>query len=340
MSKQINYTIERVDPAQWDALVYSMPQRTVFHHRAWLEGLRSAYGFELQFAAARHDGHCIGVWPCVVTRKGPFRVLGSPLPGSSTAYMGLLLSNQADSGGVLRAFMNDSMFRRCAFFACRIMDHAGTELDLAPMGFVKTERFETYLIDLTQSEEQLWSNLKGECRNRVRKARKAGIETRIEEGPQFLDDFWAMSKEVFARSGIKPTFSREFLGTMWQNFSSAGNICILSAYHKGRRIGTLVLPHDDKVMYYWAGGSFGEFGELAPNNLMHWNAILEAKRRGLTYYDFISTRGGPGQFKKTFGPVAREVCSHWELARSSLVRWMKDRYERHLRSKRQATPAS
>ena len=91
-------------------------------------------------------------------------------------------------------------------------------------------------------------------------------------------------------------------------------------------------------MYYWAGGSFLDYTRLAPNNLLHWEAIREAARRGLKTYDFISTKGTAGRFKKTFGAQARFVATHWEHCGNAVIRRLKDMYEKRLRRQRRMQP--
>ncbi len=329
----MSYEIRRVEPSRWDALVARFPERTVFHQRAWLDAVGESYGFRVNLVAALRNGETVAIWPSVEKRKGPFRVLGSPLPGTSTPYLGPLFAEEADVPGVLAACIDDRILGRYSFFACRTQERA-RRVDLSEHGFSELLRFETYLIDLRLGEDELWSNLKSECRNRIRKARTAGLTIRLEDGPEFLDDFWTISLGVFGRRKRQPTFTRRFLEAVWRRLAATGNICVLSAFLEGRRVGTLVLPHDDHFMYYWAGGTFAEHLQAAPNNLLHWEAILEARRRGLRQYDFISSKGSAGRFKKTFGPQARCVATHWEHSPSGLLRLLKDRYEKRLRRKR------
>jgi hypothetical protein len=61
--------------------------------------------------------------------------------------------------------------------------------------------------------------------------------------------------------------------------------------------------------------------------------MRDAKKFGLKGYDFISTFGGPGRFKKTFGPDTIEIATHWERSPSKLMAALKKRYESYLRKK-------
>jgi CelD/BcsL family acetyltransferase involved in cellulose biosynthesis len=321
--------IHEVAPEEWDRLLEGFPDRTVFHSLGWLKAVERAYGYRLVLAAARTDAGCVAVWPCVEKRKFTLRVLGSPMPGTSTPYLGPLFAPGADVPAVVAAFLKDSTIGRHAFFACRTWELSGEPVNLEP-AFTRLLRFETLLIDLTRTEEELWAGLTSECRNRVRKARKSGFTVRVEPDGGFLDEFWSLSVEVFAKSHRLPTYSKDFLRHMWNNLASEGRVLALSAFLGEERAATLVLPYDHQNVYYWAGGARSRFNTLAPGNLLHWEAFLEARRRGLSRYDFVSSKGDAGRFKRTFGPTPRDVATHWERSRSRLVAALKRRYTAHL----------
>jgi len=96
-----------------------------------------------------------------------------------------------------------------------------------------------------------------------------------------------------------------------------------------------VLPHDSHTMYYWGGASYLEYRKIPAHNLLHWEAMTRAKAMGLRWYDFISTSGGPGRFKKTFGPQTVHRATHWERSSSKLMAMLKTKYERYLNKRRQ-----
>ena len=248
--------------------------------------------------------------------------------------MGPLFDHKADIPAVLQAFLEHRLFRRYAFFACKSINRSHP-VDLGAFGFKPRMLFDTYMVDLTLPEETLWSNLKSECRTRIRKAGKLNMEVRWETNvADFIDDFWQMSLETFAKARIAPTHTRTFAVEVWKRLSAIGRIKAVSAWHEGQRTAMLVLPFDDRRMYYWGGASFDAFRSLPGHNLLHWEAICKAKAMGLQEYDFISTSGGPGRFKKTFGPAEVAMATHWERSSSRLMAVLKNQYESYLRKRR------
>lgn len=328
-----NYSVSEVRPQAWDSLIQQFTDATVFHSLAWLRTVSESHGVKLTLAQVENEGECHAVWPFLVTRKGPLHVFGSPLPGWSTAYMGPLFHEQADVPAALQAFMNHSLFRKHAYFACKVIDRH-RPVDLTECGFDRIADFDTYRIDLAESEETLWSNLKSECRTRIRRATKLGVEIRPEESDAFIDEYWRMAVETFEKSGIQPTHTKQFLFDMWRNLQPVGSVCAASAFMEGKRIATLVLLIDDSTMYYWGGASYVQHRDVPAHNLLHWHMVREAQARGLREYDFISTCGGPGRFKKTFGPNTVHMATHWERSRSKWISVLKDQYQKYLLMRR------
>jgi lipid II:glycine glycyltransferase (peptidoglycan interpeptide bridge formation enzyme) len=138
-----------------------------------------------------------------------------------------------------------------------------------------------------------------------------------------------MSQETFAICKIAPPFSRQFLGEMWRQLHTRGRVIALSAFHEGVRIATLMLPFDGQTMYYWGGASYIKTRGIPAHNLLHWEAIKLGLKLGLRRYDFVSTLGNGGRFKKTFGPQAIHMATHWERTSSGIVRLLRHGYERY-----------
>ena len=338
MATPNGYVIDIVEEDRWDALVQKFDQFTVFHMMPWMQAVASTFDLSVVLTAVLSAGVCVAVWPAFEMRRGPFRVMGSPLPGWSTAYLGPLFASKIDVAGVLSAFMDHSRFRRPAYFACKVLDQRAP-VDLMAHGFSVVLKYDTYRLDLNRHEDELWSNLRRECRNHVRKAQKSGVETRWEADGSFLDEFWSMSVETFAKANVKPTYNRRLIGEIWRRLHAAGQVQALSAFHQNERVATALLLEDGHTRYYWGGASYLRFRHLSAHNLLQWEAIRDARARGMHTYDFISTTGGPGTFKQSFGPAKVPIATHWERCSSRLVGLLKNLYARRLR-RRQAVSTS
>jgi hypothetical protein len=329
-------TVREINTDQaWDDLVDAADHATVYHRSGWLAALDATTGAPMRRLVLDSDNGPLALWPIAILRKGPIRVAGSPLPGWNTAYLGpLFLPACSDKAGAVATMMRASPVRRPAFVATRTMD---TGVDLSPLGFRKTREFETFEMDLTLPEQALWDNLKSTCRTRIRKGEKNGLEVREENDEAYIDSFWQMATDVFAKSNQRPPYSLAFLRQIESHLRQRGELLVTSAFLGSERVATLIIPHDQTTAMYFAGGSLASRLDLAPNNLLHWRTMLLCQKRGLKRYDFISNRGSPGRFKATFNPVERVSAVHWESARSALLWHARRLYEARARRSRRLT---
>ena len=317
---------------EWPDILARFPERTVFHSLPWLDALSASRGGRLVLCIAEKQTRPVAAWPLLELHKGPLRILGSPLPGSATTYMGPLFDGTTDTAPILEAFFANDVIRRHSYFACRAIDRC-QHVDLFPFGFSRIQRFETYRLDLRAGQDHVWNTMRGECRNRVRRAERVGVEVRFETNGDFIPDFWDMSVQTFARAGVMPTHDERMTREIWERLYPSDRIIALSAFQKGRRLATLVLSCDDHTMYYWGGASLPEFRNVPSHNLLHWEAIREAIRRGLEGYDLVGTKGNWGRFKKSFGAEAVNTATHWERTSSPLLGVVKRMYERYRRAR-------
>lgn len=328
-----NIAVGEATIEEWPQLLKQFPQHSVFHRLPWMQTIEDVHGATLRLLRADIDDECVALWPVFFTRKGPLRIIGSPLGGWSTPYMGPLLQPHVDAKSVIAEMLRSPLLKRYSYFACKTLNYDQAPIDLEPYGFESVLKFETYALDLTIGLESLWDNLKSECRSRIRKAEKLGLEVRLEQDDSFLEDYWAMSVETFALTHIQPMFTRPFITEVWRRMHAAGDVCTLSAFQNGERIAALVLPYDGNSMFYWTGASWVRCRSIPAHNLLHWKAIEHAVQLGLKRYDFISTLGGAGRFKRTFGPQTVWASTQYERTSSRLIKLLKNKYEQYLQFK-------
>lgn len=326
------YVVSAVELEEWNALAHQFSEATAFHFLPWLMGIAAAYHLKPVLLAARRGGKCVALWPFLEMRKAMLRIIGSPLPGWSTPYLGPLFRQDLSNGEtheVVRQFLRHPLLHHYAYFACKVMDHH-RPIDLTPLGFTQVMRYDTYRRDLRCPEDELWNGLRRECRNHVRKAQKCGVTIQFQPDERFVDDYWSMAVETFAKAGIRPTHNRELVAQIVDHLVPAGHAVAASAFHGEERVAAALLLRDCRTMYYWGGASRLRHRHLSPHNLLQWQAMRLAKECGLECYDFISTTGGPGKFKQSFGPECVTISTHWERSPSRILLALKNRYKRYL----------
>ena len=160
----------------------------------------------------------------------------------------------------------------------------------------------TWVLDLTQSEDDLLKNMRKSTRYEVRRIEKSGIKTT--QG-QDLETFWKLHSKTAARQKFVP-FSRKSTELEMEVFK---NDCqMFSASLEGEPFASSVILYDKHAGYYHQGASVLHKLPFAHATL--WAAILEAKKRGCTEFNFWGVSPeenkdppwtGLSRFKRGFG---------------------------------------
>ncbi len=89
------YSLKEINPSPnaWDDTIRRYRTAMLFHESVWLEHLERTQGGKRVLVMIRDGDRELGYFCGVVVRKGPFRVLGSPLRGWWTPLMGPVIND-------------------------------------------------------------------------------------------------------------------------------------------------------------------------------------------------------------------------------------------------------
>lgn len=274
----------------------------------WLDFLARGLGVEPVVAEVNDaEGERLGYFYGAIKKVGPLRILGSPLPGWSTLYMGFALQPDVSvsMGALLRALERFAWGElRCVHL--EICDRSMTRDALAQGGFAVQPGSHTgWEVDLTPTEDELWMGLKPACRRAVRKATKSGVTVReVVADEAFIAGYYAQMHEVFGRQGLAPTYGLKRIRALVDALGAKGRLMALRVVGPdGDSIASGLFPHGDGVVYFWGGYSRQEALALRPNDILHWEAMVRARRIGCSRYDLA----GQGGYKHKFGAYRIDV---------------------------------
>lgn len=165
--------------------------------------------------------------------------------------------------------------------------------DVYPTGSLYC-KFGSYIIDLSQSEDELFAGLHSKHRNVVRKAEKDGLL--VDYGFQYVDDCVKLMNDTYSRQN-KITNESNHL----HDLVEIGDHIDFWVVKSGDEIqGCAILLWDNYSSYYLHGGSASHTHSGAMN-LLQWKAMLKMKERGVRYYDFVGARLTPDPGSKLEG---------------------------------------
>jgi hypothetical protein len=194
-----------------------------------------------------------------------------------------------------KAFLNSAMeYFRSKGYGVVIPATTNTIFRTYPDGAIAAP-YGTYIIDLTQSEEDIWNNFSSSHRRKVRLAIKQGVQ--IHDGFGHLKTAYKLVRSTFKRS--KMGFMS--YAALERMVAGAGeNVRIFVAEHQGVAQGCIVVPFSLHSAYYVYGGSIPE-PVTGATNLLHWEAIRRLRPLGVKRYDFVGVRINPEKGSKQEG---------------------------------------
>lgn len=294
----------RRDP-RWEEFVRSRPERLVFHHAAWLEGLAHGYGHSpVGLACEGEGGELLGVLPLCDARGllSGRRLVSLP----HTPMAGPLTTGPS----VSRALLEAAVRRAAASGATLQIKTASADLGEAADALVGRPWSETYVRELPGPGEQLRF---GSSRNHARlkwamnKARREGVIAR-EASSQADLHAWYRIYLATMRSHAVPPRPLAFFDALWRTMRPGGLMRLLLAERReatGTRLlaGSVFLAAGDTVFYAFNGCRRSDF-ELRPNYLIQWRALHDACDAGHRWYDFGEVepnQEGLATFKRKWG---------------------------------------
>src|SRR5574341_1066783 len=196
---------DRPDPS-WNRLVAESGGASVFHLYEWRTVIQRAYGHQAHYLMAAAEGKPLGVLPLILIKS---RLFGRALVSMPFCdYAGVCGS---DTPEVFAALMDEAvrLGRELGADYLQIRQSPFTPHGvLATSGAHVSTNKVTMLLDLSRDPELIWKRLPAERRNRIKRARQAGVTVRW-GGPESLDAFYDVFVENMRDLG-SPVHSRYF----------------------------------------------------------------------------------------------------------------------------------
>jgi CelD/BcsL family acetyltransferase involved in cellulose biosynthesis len=305
--RQAPLTLDQLDPSRvdWDELD-AYGDRNVFQTREWLSFIQQTQQAEPVIAAVTHEGERVGFFTGLVVRRYGIRILGSPLRGWTTAYLGFNLqagvSRRAAAEG-LRLFA----FRDLDCLHVELRDRTLTLEEVEGLGF-QTSAKTIFELDLRRPEDEIFAGMTSACRRCIRKAEKVGVTIEEADDLEFADDYYAQLRDVFAKQSLVPTHDKTRVIELIRHVHPTGRLLLLRARDSaGRCIATGIFPAMNGRMYFWGGASLRPYQILRPNEALLWHAMRHWKAQGVEWFDL----GGGAEYKRKYGPCEVTVPFFW-----------------------------
>ncbi|MBE9503031.1 MAG: GNAT family N-acetyltransferase [Proteobacteria bacterium] len=146
-------------------------------------------------------------------------------------------------------------------------------------------------LDLTQDEDQLFSQLRDSTRRNIQKADRENVEVEICTSDDAMKEFYRLNCITRKKHGIPPQ-PRFFFRKLQESIISKGfGFTALASYNKKVIAGAVFFHLGNKALFKY-GASDNAFHHLRPNNLTLWEAIKWYSRNGYKTLSFGRTEEG------------------------------------------------
>lgn len=167
----------------------------------------------------------------------------------------------------------------------------------------------TSQLDITMGEETLLSQMRKTTRYEIKKAIKEGVKITKSTDISKILEFYDLQIETSKRQKFVP-FSFKYLQEQFRVFANNGKALLFKAEVNNRLLAkAFIIYYGREAVYHYGASTFLE-RNYPGNYLIQWEAILEAKKRGMQRYNFwgVSPLNKPDHrfyglslFKRGFG---------------------------------------
>lgn len=143
----------------------------------------------------------------------------------------------------------------------------------------------TSRLDITKPEEEIFAQMRKTTRYEIKKALTMGIKVAATQDSGEIKKFYGLQLETAKRQGFVP-FSYKFLHEQFKVFAGQNLALLYNAEFEGRLLSqAFVIFYGKEAVYHY--GASTEDGRKYPGaHLLQWEAIREAKKRGMSRYNF------------------------------------------------------
>lgn len=272
----------RVDPLQdsrWARLIERHPRASVFHSAAWLRALQKTYRYQPLAYTWSPPGEDLqgAILFCEVDSSLTGRRLVS-LPFSD--HCEPLLSNKQQCMHILSALEKQFPGPSQRYVEIRPLSPG----DLTNPSWHESACYFFHWLDLRPELDSLFRNFHQSCiQRKIRRAQRENLVYREGSNESFLNAFYRLLVLTRKRHHLPPQ-PRPWFRNLMDSFGDALQIRL--AFKDEQAVaGMLTIRHQD-TLYYKNGGSDARFHHLGGMHFLFWNAIQDAKSRGLKTLDF------------------------------------------------------
>lgn len=291
------YKFNPLQDERWSHFLGINPRASVFHTRPWLAALRKTYGYEpVVYTTSPPDQELRdGIIMCQVESWLTGRRLVS-LPFSD--HCEPLLGDVESARAIFSALRNDSIQQHWKYIEIRPLELLnGTAKQFQPL-----ETYCLHELDITPNLETLFQGFhKDSVQRKIKRAARENLTYLEGTSKELLRHLYGLMLLTRRRHGLPP----QPLAWYRNLIDGFGEALKIRVAYKGLVpvAGILTLQYKNKMIFKY-GCSDPDWNRLGGTHMLLWNAIQDAKTKGLQAFDLGRSElanTGLITFKKRWG---------------------------------------
>lgn len=300
------------EKTSWDHYVHTHERGTFYHSFGWRNVIKSAYGYESFYLAAKSNASIIGVLPLIYVRSP---LLGSALISTAFTIGGGPIGNSeqvviklSEAAQEIAEEKNDIKYIE--------IRNAGVDL---PEWQQKSDIYANFKLAIPLCEEMHLRQIRRQRRAAIRKAIASAdqglLNLRLNGSPREFYDIYSLS----VRNHGTPVFPYRYLQALLAEFEDNIEISILDI--DGKPSGALLSFFFKNSYLPYYVGSCRRARDLHANEYHYWRLMRMCRERGFEYFDFGRSKinSGPYQFKKLWGGEPEKIKYQYKLIQAKSV---------------------
>ena len=290
--------VGRRDANSWNDFVLKNPHGTVFHTHEMKQVYEKTRKYKPLLLGVKDENgeYTSGMLSYISTEK---EGILSTISQRSVLFGGILYSNEKKDFGGLTKLLEDYKKRvggKALFTEVRnLFDTSNIKSAMVSHGFQYNNHL-NFLVNLTKSEDELWSNIKKSRRNAITKSRRMDVAIEEIVDVSVVSDCYRFLEETYSNAKL-PLADESLFTNAFDMLSPKNLIHFFVAKVDNKTIGAIVvLSYKDRV-YDWYAGAKLDYRKHCPNDVLPWHAIVWGKENGYKVFDF----GGAGKPNEEYG---------------------------------------
>lgn len=180
-----------------------------------------------------------------------------------------------------------------------------------------------WIVDLDKSEDELLREMRKTTRYLIRKAEKMGVRVVQSKNSKDMQAFMELYKDTAKRQGF---IAHKGIEEEFKLFSKDDCVLMFEAFYQNKLIAAAIIMFYGNEAVYHHSGMRSDSGDIPASYLLQWEAIKEAKKRGMKRYNLwgVAPEDKPNHpwkglslFKKGFGGHAQTSIHAQDLPLSN-----------------------